>query len=128
MIPYQNLGYPGLQSTPYNVPSVPMYQPQTGQTQQLTRVTGLDGAKAYQMPPNSTAALFDNNEDILYIKMTDGAGFPTVRVFRFEEVAQKTQSAASPEYITRKEMVDYVEHAIHPAAETADLGSNNSEG
>lgn len=41
----------------------------------LTRVTGIDGAKAYQMPPNSTVALFDNNEDLMYIKITDGAGY-----------------------------------------------------
>lgn len=39
----------------------------------LTRVTGLEGAKAYQMPPNSTVALFDNNDDLMYIKTTDGA-------------------------------------------------------
>ena len=53
--------------------------PQTPTT--LTRVTGIDGAKAYQMTPNSTVALFDNNEDIMYIKTTDGAGFPTIRTF-----------------------------------------------
>ena len=39
----------------------------------LTRVTGLEGAKAYQMPANSTVALFDNNDDLMYIKTTDGA-------------------------------------------------------
>ena len=33
--------------------------------QNLIRVNGIDGAKAYQMPANSTAALFDANNDIL---------------------------------------------------------------
>ena len=51
----------------------------------LTRVTGIDGAKAYQMPPNSVAALFDDSYDIMYVKSTDGAGFPTIRVFDFFE-------------------------------------------
>lgn len=30
----------------------------------ITRVTGEEGAKAYQMAPNSSAALFDGNEDV----------------------------------------------------------------
>lgn len=42
-------------------------------TQNLIRVNGIDGAKAYQMSANSTVALFDTNEDIMYVKSTDGA-------------------------------------------------------
>ena len=42
--------------------------------EQLIRVTGIDGAKAYQMRPNSAVALFDGAEDIFYLKSTDGAG------------------------------------------------------
>ena len=45
------------------------------QGMQLIRVTGMDGAKAYQMPPNSVVPLFDADNDIMYIKSTDGAGF-----------------------------------------------------
>ena len=52
----------------------------------LIRVTGMDGAKAYQMQPNSTVALFDSSEDIMYIKSTDGAGFPTIRTFGFAPI------------------------------------------
>lgn len=58
-----------------------MQQPSNG----LVRVTGIDGAKAYQMPPNSVTALFDDSYDIMYVKSTDGAGFPTIRVFDFYE-------------------------------------------
>lgn len=36
------------------------YQPYE---QGLVRVTGIDGARAYQMRPNSTVALFDANND-----------------------------------------------------------------
>ena len=52
----------------------------------LTQVSGIEGAKAYQMPPNSAAALFHNAEDMFFVKTTDGAGFPSIRAFRFEEV------------------------------------------
>lgn len=61
------------------------YQPQQHQPQQqpmhgFVYVTGIDGAKAYQMPPNSEMPLFDDSGDVLYIKTTDGAGFPTITV------------------------------------------------
>lgn len=70
----------------------------------LTRVTGLEGAKAYQMPANSTVALFDNNEDLMYIKTTDGAGFPTIRTFSFSEVvANNNPVPENVDYVTRDE-------------------------
>ena len=49
-----------------------VYQPTNAYAQQnLTRVTGIEGARAYQMLANSTVALFDNNEDIMSLfKMT----------------------------------------------------------
>ena len=44
-------------------------------------VTGIEGAKAYQMPPNSEMPLFDSTCDgRMFIKTTDGAGFPTIKV------------------------------------------------
>lgn len=83
------------------------YQPYGRQQYQqpvnnLTRVTGIEGARLYQMPPNSTVALFDGNEDVFYVKATDGAGFPTIRTFRFEEVPQQAQQ--QPDYVTRDEL------------------------
>lgn len=46
---------------------------------------GIEGAKAYPMGPNCRAPLFDDAEDIFYIKSTDANGFPTVKVFEFKE-------------------------------------------
>lgn len=80
------------------------YQAQNAQPTQLTRVTGLEGAKAYQMSANSVAALFDAAEDVMYIKSTDGAGFPTIRVFEFVERKEApVQTAQSGEFASRKE-------------------------
>lgn len=70
------------------------------QTNNLIRVTGIEGAKAYQMNPNSSVALFDNNNDIFYVKTTDGAGFPTIRAFKFESIENNTEKT---EFITREE-------------------------
>ena len=46
---------------------------------------GLEGAKAYPMGPNCRAPLFDDQDDVFYIKSTDANGFPTVRKYRFTE-------------------------------------------
>lgn len=70
----------------------------------LTRVTGLEGAKAYQMPANSTVALFNNNDDLMYIKTTDGAGFPIIRTFAFNEVVANNNTVPeNVDYVTRDE-------------------------
>ena len=77
-------------------------QPQE-QAQNLIRVNGIDGAKAYQMPANSTVALFDSNEDIMYVKSTDGAGFPSIRTFSFTEKVNVERKSPDVEYISREE-------------------------
>ena len=84
-----------------------MFSPQIEPVQNLVRVNGVDGAKAYQMPANSTVALFDANEDIMYIKTTDGAGFPAIRLFRFEELKQETAQEVKQDYISRQEFEDF---------------------
>lgn len=77
---------------------------QSTQPTQLTRVTGLEGAKAYQMSANSVAALFDAAEDVMYIKSTDGAGFPTIRVFEFVERKEApVQTAQTEDFVSRTE-------------------------
>lgn len=73
-------------------------QPGMQQGMQLIRVTGMDGAKAYQMPPNSVVPLFDADNDNMYVKSTDGAGFPTIRAFAFQPVEDK------PEPVQRHEL------------------------
>lgn len=96
--------------TPYN-PFQPRQQGFQGQPQMfpgqqpqnLIRVTGMDGAKAYQMPPNSSVALFDEGEDIFYVKTTDGAGFPTVRAFAFTPIEINQPAKPQGDYVTREE-------------------------
>lgn len=72
----------------------------------LIRVTGIDGAKAYQMQPNSTVVLFDSSEDLLYVKSTDGAGFPTIRTFSFSPIEQQ-EVAPTNDYISREEFEEF---------------------
>ena len=84
---------------------------QQSNPQNLIRVSGMDGAKAYQMPANSTVALFANNEDVMYIKSTDGAGFPSIRVFDFVERTQTEPETKVVElnnnFISRQEFEEF---------------------
>lgn len=94
------------------MPQMPTYQ-YTQQTiqapQELIRVTGIEGAKAYQMAPNSVVPLFDANNDIMYIKSTDGAGFPSIRAFSFEPMDTPHQSDNTTEFVKRSEFDALVE-------------------
>lgn len=69
--------------------------------QGLISVTGIDGAKQYELPPNSVIPLFDENNDLLYVKSTDGAGFPTIKTFAFAPVPEEKEPTG--DYITRDE-------------------------
>lgn len=46
--------------------------------QRITKVNGENGAKAYQLPPNSEALLLDETAPIVWLKTTDGAGYPSL--------------------------------------------------
>lgn len=45
---------------------------------QVTRVNGRNGADAFRMAPNSSILLMDENDPIVWLKQTDGAGYATV--------------------------------------------------
>lgn len=44
--------------------------------QRVVRVSGRPGAEAYQMAPNSEVLLLDETAPIVWLKTTDGAGYP----------------------------------------------------
>lgn len=70
----------------------------------VIRVNGLEGARMYNMPANSKVPLFNANEDVFYIKTTDGAGFPELKAYAFHEVPL---DKVRTEYVTRDEFDQY---------------------
>jgi BMFP domain-containing protein YqiC len=91
---------------------------QTLPQQRLIPVNGIEGARAFQMGPNDRVPLFDSNEDICYIKSTDGAGFATIDIYDLLKRVDKTQLNTSEDYVTRdefdalKEMIEDVKQYI----------------
>lgn len=119
---------PGFYQSPYTQPMQNPYmdrlaqmqtQPQQPPRDGLIRVTGMEGARAYQMPPNSAVALFDGGQDIFYVKTTDGAGFPTIRAYAFTPL-QDQAAAPAGDYVTRAEfnaLKEMIEHGQQPVRE-----------
>ena len=46
--------------------------------QEIIRVNGENGARAYALPPNSSILLLDETAPIVWLAQTDGAGYKTV--------------------------------------------------
>lgn len=98
--PYNN-AYGGFNGNQYNY--IPNSQNGLqGQIKSLTRVNGLEGAKAFQVMPRETVALFDGNDDIFYIKSADDGGFPTIKAYRFAEI-DLTGTKPTNDYVTKSE-------------------------
>ena len=72
---------PYQQYNPYGYAPV---SPQNGagsvlpQQSQIIRVNGKNGAEAFRMAPNSSILLMDENDPIVWLKTSDGAGYCTV--------------------------------------------------
>lgn len=54
------------------------YQQQTQPASQVVKVNGENGARTYQMGPNSSALLLDESGLLVWLVTSDGAGYKTV--------------------------------------------------
>lgn len=93
------MGYPGVPGG-QNGPQTAAQRPPEDL---IIRVTGMEGAKAYQLAANSRAALFDDTDDIVIIKSTDGAGFPSYRRARLDWIEEELPQAAG-DLVIREEL------------------------
>lgn len=68
---------------PYGFANYGQYMPpmQNQNQQQVTRVSGENGAKAYQIGANSSALLLDESGLMVWLCTTDGAGYKTVTAY-----------------------------------------------
>ena len=93
----------------------------TQQTNGIRWVQGIEGAKAWQMMPNSNDVLLDSeNNGIFYIKICDGVGMYTLRRFRYEEISDvsTTEKADLSEYVKKSELQELIKSM---------LGGNSNE-
>ena len=66
-------------------------------TNNIIWVQGIEGAKAWQLAPNSMAILLDSeSEGKMYIKVTDNIGMGSLRVFNYvEEIVRPAQGSVT---------------------------------
>lgn len=91
-----------------------MYQNQMyykQQTNNIMWVQGVEGAKAYQLSPNTNAMLMDSeNDGIFYIKTSDNIGMCNLRVFKYEEIKETPSTQAdTSQFVTRAELNELLE-------------------
>lgn len=88
--------YAGQQFQPQQQIFQPM-QPVNG----LVQVDGIEGAKMFQLPPNSVSPpLFLAEENAFFIKTTDGGGAASLKKYTFQE--EPISSNTNGDFVTRE--------------------------
>ena len=82
--------------------------PQTQPVQQVVKVNGENGAKAYQMGANSSALLLDESGTMVWLVTSDGAGYKSVSAY---DIAPH-QIAPTPDYGTLENRIQKLEEIV----------------
>ena len=111
-------------------------------TNNIVWVQGIEGAKAWQLGPNSMVILLDSEaEGKMYIKVSDNIGMSSLRIFNYvEEVNTPSTNVTNGQdldlsaYVTRdelailiKEAIEKYEQSVSIAAETGNSSISNAK-
>lgn len=107
----------------YNPMINPYLQPYQQQQpkQEVVKVNGENGAKAFPIGPNSSAILLDSSGTLIWLVTTDGAGYKTVMSYDITP----HQEAPQPDYNTLEQRISRLEGLIHE--HTADTTATQPE-
>lgn len=78
--------------------NIPSFAPMSANLPEIQYVNSPESADSYNLPPNKTVVLFNQNSDEFYIIQSDASGSKTRNDFTFKAKAHKTV-----EYVTRQE-------------------------
>lgn len=73
---------------PYMAQNRPFENPYL-QRQEVIRVNGRNGAEALNLAPNSSVLLLDETASIVWLKVTDGAGYPSLTAYTITPYKEK---------------------------------------
>ena len=91
------------------MPQNPYMQAVQPQKQEVVKVNGENGARTYQMPPNSSALLLDESGQIVWLVVTDGAGYKSVGAYDITP----HEEAPAPDYSTLEQRIARLEETIN---------------
>jgi len=115
----------------FNQPYPNPYQPTSYQNPYLAQqhnnginwVQGIEGAKAYQLQPNSNVMMLDSeNDGVFYIKISDNVGMCTLRTFKYQEVTTTSTSPNLSDYVRKEDLKSEVETLVNSM-----LGGSNEQ-
>lgn len=113
--PYFNNPYANVQNNqqPYQQQQPQMQNPQPTMQMQsnIEYVNGIEGAKAFILPPNTQKLLLDSDNPFFYIKTTDMQGKPTVRRFKYididaEKIEPKQDEKPAEDYVSLQQFTE----------------------
>lgn len=110
----------------------------TASTNNICWVNGIEGAKAWQLNPNSMVILLDSeNEGKMYIKVSDNIGISSLRIFNYtEEITSPSGATINndldlTQYVRKDELQNLIKELMTneqsvPTVTTSDERSNQS--
>ena len=99
------------QFNPYQQLQMQQQQPQ----QEVIKVNGENGARAYPMGANSSALLLDSSGLLVWLVTTDGAGYKSVSAYDITP----HQEAPAPDYSTLEQRISRLEGMIHDTSNSS---------
>lgn len=90
-------------------PSYPQSYPQAYAKQDVIRVNGKGGAEAFVLPPNSSVLLLDETSPLVWLKTTDGAGYPSLTPYTITPYKEEPM----PDYKTLSDRIAKLEEIIN---------------
>jgi hypothetical protein len=102
-------------------PYMPGYQQPQAQHEEVTKVNGENGARSYQIGPNSSALLLDESGLLVWLITTDGAGYKTVSPYDISP----HKTAPSPDFTSLEERIARLEALYN--GNTGNSGAARSE-
>ena len=93
----------------------PYYQPPVLQPSSVTKVNGENGARAYTMGANSSALLLDESGLMVWLVVSDGAGYKTVTPYDITP----HHAAPVPDYGSLESRIKRLEDMINGSTDTS---------
>ena len=91
------------------MPQNPYMQAVQPQKQEVIKVNGENGARAYQMPPNSSALLLDESGQLVWLVVSDGACYKSIGAYDITP----HEEASAPDYSTLEQRIARLEETIN---------------
>ena len=112
-----NNGMNNMMNTPRSYYNYGNYNPTSEMpTNNILWVQGREGAKAYQLNPNSRAILLDSEtEGKMYIKVCDNIGISSLRIFNYEEELPAdniNNDVDLSQYVKKDELKELIKEAL----------------